>query len=178
MESPARNARIPSAAPVPTVPASAVEAAPRPRAPNGPTMVTIYNVETGEARRTKGINGREAVDSGYWTFTPPGDTGKAKAPGAKARVAQLKEMDEDELFALAAQHGASPKNAAAAIEAILEAESATPSADAAKRDVRQRELEDMSPEGLKKLAEKTGAKGRTKADKIESILDAEFAGGE
>lgn len=41
------------------------------RVPNGPRVVTVYVVETGEALEVKPISAREGVAAGVWSYTPP-----------------------------------------------------------------------------------------------------------
>lgn len=41
------------------------------RVPNGPTLVTVYHAETGEALTVKPVSAREGVERGVWLRTPP-----------------------------------------------------------------------------------------------------------
>ncbi len=98
------------------------------RAPNGPTMRTIYNVETGQEVVTKAVNAAEAVAGGHWTYiAPAGAEGSAGSvsdttPTRAERETALEALKKDELVVLAGELAQPSDTKAVLVKKILDRE--------------------------------------------------------
>lgn len=64
------------------------------RVPNGTTLVTVWNIETGEEMQVKPISAREGVEAGFWSRTPVAPVAAAEpAPVPEPVVADVAVTD-------------------------------------------------------------------------------------